>query len=79
MSYQDTLKEVYNKGLRDGKSAQRAKTNDTTPDWSQECDVCGSIPIVPVTGMCGPCTFGDADTIGGNRLDFTHHFASLYM
>lgn len=22
--------------------------------------------IVPVTGMCGPCTFGEADTADGN-------------
>lgn len=38
----------------------------TEPDWSGECIVCGESPIVPVTGMCGPCTFGEADTIGGN-------------
>ena len=36
------------------------------PDWSKECEVCGSTPIVPATGMCGPCTFGEADTAGGN-------------
>lgn len=39
---------------------------ETDPDWSGQCDLCGQSPIVPVTGMCGPCTFGDADTIGGN-------------
>lgn len=22
--------------------------------------------VMPVTGMCGPCTFGDSDTEGGN-------------
>ena len=36
------------------------------PDWQGKCDVCGASPIVPETGMCGPCTFGEADTIGGN-------------
>ncbi len=36
------------------------------PDWSAECEVCGASPCVPLTGMCGPCTFGEADTIGGN-------------
>jgi hypothetical protein len=36
------------------------------PDWSAECDVCGASPTVPLTGMCGPCTWGEADTIGGN-------------
>lgn len=38
----------------------------TTPDWTKACSVCGQTPIVPDTGMCGPCTFGEADTAGGN-------------
>lgn len=36
------------------------------PDWTKGCEVCGAKPILPVTGMCGPCTFGEADTAGGN-------------
>jgi hypothetical protein len=36
------------------------------PDWSRKCEVCSATPIVPVTGMCGPCTFGEAETAGGN-------------
>lgn len=36
------------------------------PDWEHFCEVCGETPIVPLTGMCGPCTFGEADTVGGN-------------
>lgn len=39
---------------------------ETAPDWKGKCDVCGQSPIVPVTGMCGPCTFGEAETAGGN-------------
>lgn len=39
---------------------------ETKPDWNGSCDVCGMSPIVPLTGLCGPCTFGDADTAGGN-------------
>lgn len=39
---------------------------DTEPDWSNECENCGAKPIVPATGMCGPCTFGEADTADGN-------------
>lgn len=39
---------------------------DLEPDWTGTCEVCGSTPIVPATGMCGPCTFGEAETIGGN-------------
>lgn len=39
---------------------------DLEADWSGECEVCGASPILPLTGMCGPCTFGEADTVGGN-------------
>lgn len=37
-----------------------------TPDWTKVCLNCGASPIVPETGLCGPCTFGEADTSGGN-------------
>lgn len=36
------------------------------PDWERQCFNCEETPIVPVTGMCGPCTFGEAETAGGN-------------
>jgi hypothetical protein len=39
---------------------------DLKPNWTGECENCGASPIVPATGMCGPCTFGQADTAGGN-------------
>jgi CO dehydrogenase/acetyl-CoA synthase alpha subunit len=39
---------------------------ETKPDWKRKCMNCGASPIVPVTGMCGPCTFGEADTADGN-------------
>jgi len=41
-------------------------TDEMEPDWNGTCEVCGQSPIVPATGMCGPCTFGEAETIGGN-------------
>jgi len=34
--------------------------------WDAECEVCGASPVVRATGLCGPCTFGEADTAGGN-------------
>ena len=40
--------------------------SETEPDWEGECETCGASPIVPITGMCGPCTFGEADTVAGN-------------
>lgn len=42
-----------------------AKREDVEPDWTKTCQ-CGDTPIVPATGLCGPCTFGEADTAGGN-------------
>ena len=36
------------------------------PDWGMSCYVCGNPPVVPVTGLCGPCTWGEAETIHGN-------------
>jgi hypothetical protein len=40
--------------------------DDFEADWSTECSQCGQVPTVAGTGMCGPCTFGEADTIDGN-------------
>ncbi len=48
-----------------GKSpGSQRKTFDQ--DWSRKCIVCESSPVVPETGMCGPCTTGESETIGGN-------------
>lgn len=47
----------------------------TEPELSDEqafekvdkpCEVCDARPVVRATGLCGPCTFGEADTAGGN-------------
>jgi len=35
-------------------------------DWKTKCIVCGQVPTMRATEMCGPCTFGEAETIGGN-------------
>lgn len=35
-------------------------------DWTRGCDNCGARPVVNATGMCGPCTFGESATHGGN-------------
>lgn len=35
-------------------------------DYTRECEVFESKPVVNATGLCGPCTFGEADTVGGN-------------
>lgn len=43
-----------------------ATAEQTEPDYTKKCEVCGATPILPLTGMCGPCTFGESDTIDGN-------------
>lgn len=48
------------------KKENKKRDPDTDPDWTGSCENCGESPIVPATGMCGPCTFGEADTAGGN-------------
>ncbi len=50
----------------DLKKENELLAEQTDPDWSRKCSVCEASPVVPVTGMCGPCTFGEADTAGGN-------------
>lgn len=39
---------------------------DGEADWNDECSNCGASPTVSPTGLCGPCCFGEADTVGGN-------------
>lgn len=45
---------------------REARQRRTEPDWGGRCEVCDASPIVPLTGMCGPCTFGEAETVNGN-------------
>jgi len=42
------------------------KENAFDAVWDVKCDVCGAVPTVKATGMCGGCTFGEADTMGGD-------------
>lgn len=35
-------------------------------DWKGKCDNCGASPTVSATGLCGPCTWGESETVGGN-------------
>jgi hypothetical protein len=45
--------------------AEREK-KENAPDWTRHCANCNETPVVKSTGLCGPCTFGEADTAGGN-------------
>jgi hypothetical protein len=48
------------------KTAASGRSADMEPNWGGECMVCGASPTVPLTGMCGPCSFGKSDTMDGN-------------
>lgn len=53
----------------DGKGCPKKMTDEEAfeKDWGGDgCENCGAQPTVVATGMCGPCTFGEADTAGGN-------------
>ena len=41
------------------------KLKNGDKDWENKCEVCGQLPTVHPTGLCGPCCFGEADTFGG--------------
>lgn len=43
-----------------------ATTEAFARDFTRGCEVCGQSPVVNVTGLCGPCTFGEEETINGN-------------
>lgn len=55
-----------NQGAPTGVTQAEPTQLDGTPTYSGSCIVCGATPIIKATRMCGPCTFGEADTAGGN-------------
>jgi len=42
---------------------------DLRPDWNARCLNCDSTPVVPLTGLCGPCNFGTAAAVNGDWWD----------
>lgn len=48
------------------RKSKKRKPVKPEPEWGT-CESCKQyLPIVKETGMCGPCTFGEADTIMGD-------------
>lgn len=56
----DLLQDQLEKGMRIGALKDGAK------DWDTECQCCEAKPTVHPTQLCGPCCFGEAETINGN-------------
>ena len=44
----------------------RKRLNDGDQDYTKKCIVCGALPTVHPTELCGPCCFGEAETADGN-------------
>lgn len=65
----DMIRDINKKKVEKEKEQHRRKRGehlmreDPKPeDQSTPCKECGAVPIVPETGLCGPCTFGEIDT-----------------
>ncbi len=57
------------KPCRIKKKQERQAAEDADParkNWSYACDNCEGTPTVGDTGLCGPCCWGEAETINGN-------------
>jgi hypothetical protein len=39
------------------------------PNWNATCDNCGQKPVVPTSGLCGPCHFGTHEAVNGGWWD----------
>lgn len=49
-----------------GRKERLAKLQDGDKNWETPCQNCEALPTVHPTDLCGPCCFGEADTVGGN-------------
>lgn len=50
-------------GLRESKPKEIPKPLRPAPKF-KGCEVCGQVPIIVESGMCGVCTYGTADALG---------------
>ncbi len=60
------LRKWLNKNPNPIEISRKATDSRTEPDWTGKCENCDQSPVVTATGLCGPCTFGEAETAGGN-------------
>jgi len=64
--------EIITSVLRKGKKLKPSQENlkkNFEPDWDNFCSNCMGLPIVPISGLCGPCHFGTIDAMLGNWWD----------
>ncbi len=53
-------------GKNRNKKRKPVELKDNDKDWQTPCVVCGQLPTVHPTELCGPCCFGEAETLNGN-------------
>jgi hypothetical protein len=56
---------MHDKGTVEGamtekRSEGRGRKVKVYADYTRKCEGCGAKPVVSMTGLCGPCTFGEA-------------------
>jgi len=51
---------------KEGDRAKSTPLQDADYDYDTPCSVCGEVPTLHPTELCGPCCTGEADTYGGN-------------
>lgn len=51
---------------KEEKAPQKSDGLTGDKNWGVKCMVCNGEPTVGETGLCGPCCFGEADTVNGN-------------
>lgn len=60
--YAITRREIEKRLRRD----RIARLKDGAKDYDTHCTNCNAVPTVHPTELCGPCCFGEAETINGN-------------
>ena len=56
----------YDKHIKSIHQQTFESDDDDSKDFGGMCCVCDASPTVAGTDLCGPCCFGEADTVGGN-------------
>ncbi len=67
ISHFATCPEAFSwKKKKEPKAPKTSDTKDGEANWQGKCCVCGQSPTVGGTDLCGPCCFGEAETVAGN-------------
>lgn len=45
---------------------KKPNKKDYEPNWEGKCETCDESPVVPISGLCGPCHFGNSDALTGD-------------